>query len=108
MLGPSAVRNMDCQHCYEVGIQEGYQSGYDDARRGSPAREDAEGDRRTLEEIQGQVKLAAEKPKRKPSAANKKYAKAFKKVSPSFKKKNGSWKKDGFKKSCKAAHKMCK
>jgi hypothetical protein len=97
---------MDCQHCYEVGIQEGYQSGYDDARRGSPARDDAEGDRRTLEEIQGQVKLAKEK--RKPSAYNIKFSKEFKKAEPSFKKKNGSWKKDGFKNCGAKARRMCK
>lgn len=93
---------MDCKHCYEVGIQEGYQSGYDDARRGSPARADDEGDRRSLEEIKN-VPI-----KRKPTAANKKYAKAFKKLAPTFKKKNGSWKKNGFKNCCKASHKMCK
>lgn len=97
---------MDCQHCYEVGIREGYQTGFDDARRGSPAREESSGDRRTLEEIQTTIPLVKEK--RKPTAANKKYSKAFKKLAPSFKLKSGSWKKNGFKNCCKASHKMCK
>ncbi|GAJ14947.1 unnamed protein product [marine sediment metagenome] len=52
--------------------------------------------------------VAADKQKRKPTAANKKYAKAFKKLAPTFKKKNGSWKKNGFKNCCKGAHKMCR
>jgi hypothetical protein len=97
---------MDCQHCYEVGIREGYESGFDDARRGSPSREQSSGDRRTLGEIQNAIPLVKEK--RKPSAYNKKYAKAFKKIAPSFKKKNGSWKMNGFKNCSKKANGMCK
>jgi len=93
---------MDCQHCYEVGIQEGYQTGYDEARRGMPARDVDEGDRRTLEEIKT-VPI-----KRKATAANKRYSKAFKKVKSKYMKKNGGWKKNGFRNCCRAAHKMCK
>ena len=52
--------------------------------------------------------VAAAKPKRKPTAANRAYSKAFKKLAPKFKLKSGSWKKDGFKHCCKAAHQMCK
>jgi len=97
---------MDCQHCYEVGIREGYESGFDDARRGGVSREPSDGDRRNLQEIESAIPLVKEK--RKPTAANKKYSKAFKKLAPSFKKNNGSWKKNGFKNCCKASHKMCK
>jgi hypothetical protein len=59
-------------------------------------------------ESEGATLAAAEKPKRKPTAANRKYSKAFKKLAPSFKLKNGSWKKNGFSNCCKASHKMCK
>ena len=52
--------------------------------------------------------VAAAKPKRKPTAANRAYSRAFKKLAPKFKKKAGGWKKDGFKHCCKAAHQMCK
>ena len=107
MLGSSAAHNMDCRHCYELGIREGYESGFDDARRGGASRAPSEGDRRSDAEIEGAVEFI-KKEKRKPTAANKKYAKAFKKLAPTFKKKNGSWKKDGFKNCCKGAHKMCK
>jgi len=48
------------------------------------------------------------KPKRAPSAYNKKYAAAFKKVAPKFKKKNGGWVKDGFKRAGAAARKAIK
>ena len=52
--------------------------------------------------------VAAAKPKRKPTAANRAYSRAFKKLAPKFKLKSGSWKKDGFANCSKAAHKMCK
>jgi len=54
------------------------------------------------------AEVAAEKPKRKANAGNRKYAKAFKSLQSKFKLKNGSWKKNGFKNCCAAAHKMCK
>ena len=111
MRGSSAAHNMDCNHCYDLGIREGYARGFKDAEQGSIA--DRGGDpgparpERTMMEVEefGTVKPVV---KRKPTAANKKYAKAFKKLAPTFKKKNGSWKKDGFKKCSKASHKMCK
>jgi hypothetical protein len=61
-------------------------------------------------ESEGAVEEArqTEKPKRKPTAANKAYAKAFKKSQPRFMKQNGGWKKDGFKNCCRAAHRLCK
>ena len=49
-----------------------------------------------------------DKPKRKPTAANRAYSRAFKKLAPGFKLKSGSWKKNGFANCCKASHKMCK
>ncbi|AXH79587.1 MAG: hypothetical protein [Circular genetic element sp.] len=59
-------------------------------------------------ESEGATIAVAEKPKRKATAANRKYSKAFKKLAPKFKLKSGSWKKNGFANCCKAAHKMCK
>ena len=52
--------------------------------------------------------VAAAKPKRKPTAANRAYSKAFKKLKSKYMKKNGGWKKNGFANCCKASHKMCK
>ncbi len=49
-----------------------------------------------------------EKPKRKRSAYNRRYAAAFKKVQKKFKKKNGGWMKDGFKRAQRAAHRIAK
>lgn len=46
------------------------------------------------------------KPKRKPSAYNKRFSKAFKKVQGKYKKKNGGWLKDGFKRAQREAHKI--
>lgn len=60
----------------------------------------------STEEVVEAVPLV--KPKRKPTAANKRYAAAFKKVKGQYMKKSGGWKKNGFKNCCKAAHKMCK
>ena len=48
------------------------------------------------------------KPKRKPSASNKRYSAAFKKVKGKYMKKAGGWKKDGFKHAAAAAHKLAK
>lgn len=48
------------------------------------------------------------KPKRKVSAASKRYGRAFKQIAPSFKLKNGSWKKNGFRSAVRAAHKLAK
>jgi hypothetical protein len=59
-------------------------------------------------ESEGATVATTEKPKRKATAANKKYSKAFKNLAPKFKLKSGSWKKNGFANCCKAAHKMCK
>ena len=55
-----------------------------------------------------EVEVPLVKPKRKATAANRKYAAAFKKVKGRFMKKNGGWKKNGFRNCCRAAHKMCK
>jgi hypothetical protein len=55
-----------------------------------------------------QLALTGTKAKRKPTAANRKYAKAFKKLKSKFQKKNGGWKKNGFKRCVKAAHKECR
>lgn len=49
-----------------------------------------------------------DKPKRKATAANRKYAAAFTKVKGRFMKKSGGWKKNGFRNCCRAAHKLCK
>lgn len=49
---------------------------------------------------------ASPKPKRKPSAYNKRFSKAFKKVQGKYKKKNGGWLKDGFKRAQREAHKI--
>jgi len=102
---------MDCDHCYSLGIREGYARGFKDAeqatiadRGGDPGASRPERTMMQVEEF-GTVKPVV---KRKPTAANKKYSKAFKKLAPTFKKKNGSWKKNGFKNCCKASHKMCK
>jgi len=60
-------------------------------------------------ESEGAIEEAkVEKPKRKPSAANKAYSKAFKKVKGKYMKKSGGWKKDGFKHAAAAAHKLAK
>ena len=61
-------------------------------------------------ESEGAIEEArsTEKPKRKPTAANRAYSKAFKKLKSKYMKKNGGWKKNGFSNCCKASHKMCK
>jgi hypothetical protein len=104
LLVPSARHNMDCEHCYELGIKAGVKSMM------SQTQEYGTSSGLDLEERARLTALDAtpEKVKRKPTAANKKYAKAFKKLAPSHKKKNGSWKKNGFKNCSKGAHKMCK
>ena len=48
------------------------------------------------------------KPKRKPSAYQKRYKKNFRKIAPDYKLKSGRWKKNGFKRAVSAAHKMSK
>ena len=48
------------------------------------------------------------KPKRKPSAYNRRYSKAFKSIQSKYKLKNGSWAKNGFKNCSKKANGMCK
>jgi len=52
--------------------------------------------------------VKATKPKRKPSAYNRKYSKAFGQVKNKYMKKGGGWKKDGFKRAAAAARKLCK
>ena len=47
-----------------------------------------------------------EKPARKPSAYNKRFAKAFKKVQGKYKKKNGGWMKNGFKRAQREVHRI--
>ena len=59
-------------------------------------------------ESEGAVEVAAAKPKRKPTAANRAYSRAFKKLKSNYMKKSGGWKKDGFANCSRAAHKMCK
>lgn len=61
-------------------------------------------------ESEGAIEEAreADKPKRKPTAANRAYSKAFKKLKSKYMKKSGGWKKNGFSNCCKASHKMCK
>ena len=54
------------------------------------------------------IEVPLVKPKRKPTAYNRKYSKAFKSIQSQYKLKNGSWAKNGFKNCCKAANKMCK
>lgn len=54
------------------------------------------------------VKKTAVKPKRKPSAYSKKYAKAFKSIAPKHKKKSGGWKTGGYKRAVKQAHAKAK
>jgi len=51
---------------------------------------------------------AAHKPKKRASAAQKKYGRVFKRISPRYKKKSGGWKKNGFKACVRAAHKECR
>lgn len=48
------------------------------------------------------------KPKRKASAASKRYGRAFKRLAPKYKKKSGGWKKDGFKNCAAAARRAAK
>ena len=55
-----------------------------------------------------EASTTAAKPKRKPTAANKRYSAAFKKVKGKYMKKSGGWKKDGFKHASAAAHKLAK
>lgn len=58
----------------------------------------------------GQEKMSSvsNKPKRKKSAYNRRYAAAFKRVQKKFKKKNGGWMKDGFKRAQKEAHRIAR
>ena len=49
-----------------------------------------------------------EKPKRKVSSSNRKYAAAFKKVKGRYMKKSGGWKKNGFRNAARAAHKLAR
>ncbi|AXH78607.1 MAG: hypothetical protein [Circular genetic element sp.] len=60
----------------------------------------------STEEVINQVPMV--KPKRKPTAYNRKYSKAFKSIQSKYKLKNGSWAKNGFRNCCRAANKMCK
>ena len=53
-------------------------------------------------------KKSVAKPKRKPSAYSKKYAKAFKEIAPKHKKKAGGWKTGGYKRAVKQAHAKAK
>jgi len=107
LLVPSARHNMDCDHCYELGVKAGVASMMSTTQEyGLNSGLDLPG--RATSDALGDGAPPEIKQKRKPTAANKKYSKAFKKLAPSFKKKNGSWKKNGFKNCCKGAHKMCK
>ena len=54
------------------------------------------------------AKKTAAKPKRKPSAYSKNYAKAFKAIAPKHKKKAGGWKTGGYKRAVKQAHAKAK
>lgn len=64
--------------------------------------------RKTARKAYEKTAASTSKPKRAPSAYNKKYSAAFKKVAPRFKKKNGGWVKDGFKRAGAAARKSMK
>ena len=86
-LEPSARHNMDCDHCYELGVKAGVAS--------MMAATEEYGLNSGLD-VKGRAELTAldnppeeVKQKRKPTATNKKYSKAFKKLAPTFKKKNG-------------------
>jgi len=101
----------DCDECYQDGYRAGLEAMLQQVREQGIPPEIAPAERARLEAKYpkfGKAQISAPKPKRKPTAANRKYSKAFKKLAPTFKKKNGSWKKDGFKKCSKASHKMCK
>jgi hypothetical protein len=105
-LEPSASHNMDCEHCYELGIKAGVKSMM------SQTQEYGLDSGLDLKERARLTALDAAPPevkqKRKPTAANRKYSKAFKKLKSNYMKKNGGWKKNGFKNCSKASHKMCK
>ena len=51
---------------------------------------------------------AAEKPKRRSTAYQRRYKKAFKKIQSRYKLKSGKWKKGGFKSAVREAHRMAK
>jgi len=104
----------DCPECYTDGYRAGLESMLQQVReQGIPSEIDP-AERARLEAKFPEFGKArvnvpeTHKPKRKASAANKKYAAAFTKLKPQFMKKNGGWKKDGFKRCAKASHKMCK
>ncbi len=59
-------------------------------------------------EVNRESPVSQEKPKRKSSASNKRYAAAFKKVKSRYMKKNGGWKKNGFRNAARAAHKLAR
>ena len=104
----------DCPECYTDGYRAGLEAMLQQVREQGIPSEIEPGKRARLEAKYPEFGKArvnvpeTHKPKRKPTAANKKYSAAFKKLAPSFKLKNGSWKKDGFKNCSKASHKMCK
>lgn len=51
---------------------------------------------------------AAEKPKRRSSAYQRRYKAAFKKIQKRYKLKSGKWKKGGFRSAVREAHRMAK
>ena len=106
----------DCDECYQDGYRAGLEAMLQQVREQGIPPEIDPAERARLEAKYpefGKARVrapspAVTKPKRKASAANKKYAAAFTKLKPQFMKKNGGWKKDGFKRCAKASHKMCK
>ena len=104
----------DCPECYTDGYRAGLEAMLLQVREQGIPPEIDPGERARLEAKYPEFGKArvnvpeTHKAKRKPTAANKKYAAAFKKLKPQFMKKNGGWKKDGFKRCSKASHKMCK
>ena len=48
------------------------------------------------------------KPKRKPTAYQRRYKANFRKIAPDYQKKDGSWKKGGFRRAVQEAHRLSK
>jgi hypothetical protein len=109
----------ECQRSYEAGYEKGYNAGArialreveeglmsteDDWKNYKPTMPDSARDARIAKRMAERVPPSS--PKRKPTAANKKYSKNFAKVKPRFMTKAGKWKKNGFRNAVRAAHKL--
>jgi len=116
----------ECSRSYEAGYADGYNQGarvalgevaeglmdgpedWKDTKkpRIHTAPSVRAADKRIAQRMADRVPPSA--PKRKPTAANKKYSKNFAKVKGRFQTTKGKWKKGGFGKAVRAAHKLGK